>query len=151
MHYATWLAILFLPALAWAEYNPEAIKQRLIAQNNTFQIKGWKPSENGEAFIAKTGLKGVVLSVGKKNSGIISSLQNSEQATQAMIRCLMLGDIGMIPKDEMQRRKIAEVIQTALRAQSAKSLIMNGVKFEVSPQEVQGNVFLSCILLSAKK
>lgn len=145
------LAILFFPVLAWAEYNPEAIKKGLTEQKDAFQITSWRQSENGEASIANTGLKGVVLSVGKKNSGILASLQNSEQAAPAMVRCLMLGAIGMTPKNEAQRGKIGEVIKSATKTQSANTLVMNGVEFEVSPQEVEGNVFLSCMLRPAKK
>jgi hypothetical protein len=66
-----------------------------------------------------------------------------------MIRCLMLGTIGMSPNDESQREKIGGVVQAATQSQSAKSLVMNGVQFEVSPKEVAGNVFLSCILSPA--
>lgn len=146
-----WLVVLFFPVFASAEYNQTAIKKGLTEQKEIFQINGWKLSKNGEAYIANTNLKGVVFSVGKKNSGLIASLQNSEQATRALIRCLVLGVIGMSPKNENQRGKIGEVIQSATQNQTSKSLVMNGVNFEVSPKEVGGDVFLSCILSPAKK
>jgi len=144
-------ALLIFPVLVSAEYNPDNIKKGLSEQKDSFPITGWRNSENGNASIANIDIKGVVLSVGKENSGIIASLQSSEQAVPAMIRCLMLGAIGMSPKDEVQRGKIGGAVQIATQTQSSKILVMNDVKFEVSPMEVAGNVFLSCTLSSAKK
>lgn len=147
MSYVLWsLVIALFPLLAWAEYNPEAIKQGITEHKNSFLVESWRKTENGEGWIAKTTAKGVVLSVGRNNAGIITALQTSDQALAAMARCLMLGAIGMSPSTEAQRGKIGTVIQDAAKSQSMKALVMNGVKFEVTPQEVGGNVFLSCIL-----
>lgn len=152
MLYALWLPVLALfPVLAWSEYNPEAIKRSITEHKNSFLVESWRKSENGEAWIANTTTKGIILSVGRNNSGMITSLKTSEQAVAAMVRCLMLGTIGMSPKTEAQRGEIGEVIQNATQSKRARSLVMNGVKFEVTPQEVGSNVMLSCILSPNQK
>lgn len=115
------LAAVFIPTLAFAEYNSAEIKQRLSDQQDSFQISGWKLSENGVAFIAITGIKGMVLSVNESDSGFIASLENSAQAMQAIIRCLTLGDIGMSPEDENQRGRIVEVVHAAVQSQAAST------------------------------
>ncbi len=55
MPYVRWLLIVTLfPVLAWAEYNPEAIKRGITEQKKSFLVESWRKSENGEAWIANT-------------------------------------------------------------------------------------------------
>lgn len=144
-----WLIVSLFPSIALAGYDAAAIKSGLMEQKESFQINGWKPADDGNPSIADTSLDGYVLTVGEKSAGFMALLQNSEHATHALIRCLILGSIGLSPSDEVQRGKIGELIKSATRDQVSKSLEMNGVKFEVSPQELGGNVYLSCILSPA--
>lgn len=144
-----WIPILLCvvaSSIAFAEYDRDRIKNDINGEASLFGVTGWKKSENGEAWIASPSPKGMVLSAGKKNSGMIAVLSDSNQALQAMLRCMMLGDIGLAPKNESERGQVASVVERATQHQSSASTSLNGVTFEVSPQEVAGNVVLSCLL-----
>jgi hypothetical protein len=139
------LTILFLPVTAFADYDAEAIK-RGIEQAEPFQIKGWRKSDNGLTWIATTGLKNTVIAVGKKETGSLFAINDSGDALRKMIRCTMLGIIGIAPTEEEQRWRIFEVVKTAAASQGKRSAAINNVVFTVSPMEIGGNVFLSCTL-----
>lgn len=140
-----------LSKFAGAEYDPAVIKQGIDDRKNVFAVDSWQKSDKGkgDSLVAKTPTKGLIMSVGPKSSGAFySSLKSAEQLDAAEAQCFELGVIGLSPRDATERNKIKAVIQEAETAtnQLTRSLTMNGVIFEVKPQNVVGLLFLSCIL-----
>lgn len=143
--------MLLWAGVACAEYHEGKIFHGIATQKEIFQVEGWRQSDNKETWIATTRAEHMVLTVGKKNTGVISVVQDHEQAAAALIRCLALGEIVMAPQGAAQRDRIFDVISDAATSQKKKSTTMNGITLEVSPTEVGGNVVFSCILSPAKQ
>jgi len=138
--------LLILPMLVSADYDPKKIKAGIDQLDTVFQVQSWRLSEKGGAWIATTKLKDVVLSVGKKDAGLIAALTSSVEAAQAMLGCLALGNIGLNPVTEAEREKINQTIIKGTQNRGVSRMALNGVFLEVEPTEMAGAVFLSCIL-----
>jgi len=139
------LIVLFFSPTVWAGYDFNIIKQR-VAINDLFEVRDWRPLNDGKSFIAVTDLSGVVLSVGEKNAGIVEALQNMTQSITAMRRCLAIGYLGVSPENAAQRSRLGSVVEDALQSKSTQYIAMNNVKFEVTFVEAGGSIYLSCIL-----
>jgi len=138
-----------LPTFASAAYEPDKLKKFVTEAENIFKVISWEQTENGVAWIAKTKLKNVVLSIGKNNSGIISFLSSPTDATDAMIRCVAFGHYGAQTKTENQRVQLSNAVNSAVEGKPT-SIKLNGIKFEVSAEEIGNVVSLSCQLTPNK-
>ncbi|WP_018295348.1 hypothetical protein [Mariprofundus ferrooxydans] len=145
MRYIISMILFLYPALAWSEYNPQAIKAGMSEHSESFHIKNWRTAGD-DVSVAETELKGVIISVSKNNTEVIASLMDAGQIAPAILRCMVLGTIGLSPKDEAQRSKIGALIQDAATTGSSRSLTMNDVKLDVSSKQVVGDTFLYCTL-----
>ena len=142
--------MLLMPGLACAEYNADAIKAGVERLADTFQVEGWKLSENGKAWIAQTRAEGFTLAVNERGAGMVGPLQARERALPAILRCVSVGAIGLSPSNEQEKSEIKALVQSAVQGQKNNHIRKNGVDFEVKTTEVGNSVFLSCLLKPAQ-
>jgi S-methylmethionine-dependent homocysteine/selenocysteine methylase len=133
-----------IPAGALADYDPIAIKQKINNEKNTFEVVRWEEADTKDAWLAKSNVKGMVLSVGANASGIIANIADSQQAALTMLRCLSLGTIGLSPENEAERSAIMDTVQLATTKLTQATQTLNKVTFTVEPMQVGNLVILSC-------
>jgi len=138
--------MLLAPGLACAEYNADAIKAGVERQADTFQVEGWKLSENEKAWIAQSRAEGFTLAVNERGAGMVAPLRAGEQTLPAVIRCVSIGSVGLSPSSEQENNEIKALVQSALQGQKNNHIRKNGVNFEVKATEVGNSVYLSCLL-----
>jgi len=140
--------VILLPTISSADYDANKIKQ-FVTKEKIFKVTGWKRSDNNVAWIAKHNLKNAVMSITKDNAGIMTFLSTSAEATDAMVRCLYLGDFGLNIKTEKERNKLSGVIRSATKGKET-SMKLNNVKFKASAIEIEKMVALTCQLTPNK-
>lgn len=138
------------PVGALADYDPVVIKQKIDSAKDTFEVVSWQATEVKGVWLAKSNVQGMVLSVGSDVTGIIASLEDSYQATIAMLRCVSLGNIGLSPVSEAEKVAITDTVQRATTDLTQATHSLKDITFTVEPQQLGNLVILSCLIKPEK-
>lgn len=144
------LGLLLCPLFAAGEYDPAKIKAAITAEQDTFKVTGWKPTDPGNGWLAETEAENLVLMVGERESGVISMVQDQLQAAQAMLRCMLLGKIGLGTANDDEYDQVLDVVQQATQRMDTASVQLRDVSFEVDPVEVGNVLAFSCSVAPEK-
>jgi len=136
-----------LPISATAGYDAERIKSFVSGAKGIFQVTGWKRSENGNALVAITNLKNVVISISNNRSSIYSYLPKFTAMDD--VPCLALGNAGTEARTDEQRYQLVGAINSALSGKN-KTTKINGVIFKAATTQNGGVLELSCHVMPSK-
>lgn len=135
------MTLALIPALAAAEYDVERIKAEMQG-TKILEIKSWEKLKAGDAWLAKHNLDNTVISVGESNTGLVATIADQPQAVNAMLSCMMVGNIGL----ELNDNRVAEAVSGAVTKGEKRIIKANHAAFSVEPKELGNAVTLSCFV-----